>query len=182
MRALNSGSLLIDYQGHGAEQQWSFSNYFNSDDAAVLTNGGRLPVYLLMDCLNGFFQDVYAQSLAESILLAPNGGGIAGLGLFRLHRSGAQASMNLALLRSLALHPNDPIGKLIFQAKAGTTDKDVRRTWILFGDPSLNLQIKSIPAAPAATSPKPSVGEEHPRDSIRPCGRDSVCSREKLKL
>jgi hypothetical protein len=31
-------------------------------------------VYFLMDCLNDFSQDVYTESLAESLLLAPHGG------------------------------------------------------------------------------------------------------------
>jgi hypothetical protein len=44
--ALNNGALLVDYQGHGAEQQWSFVDLFDSTDAAALTNGGRMPVYL----------------------------------------------------------------------------------------------------------------------------------------
>jgi len=30
-----------------------------------------------MDCLNGFFQDVYAQPLGVTLLLAPNGGAVA---------------------------------------------------------------------------------------------------------
>lgn len=35
-----------------------------------------MPVYFLMDCLNGFFQDVYTESLAESLLPAPHGGAV----------------------------------------------------------------------------------------------------------
>ena len=139
LAALNNGSLLVDYQGHGAEQQWSFTNFFNSADAAALTNGGKLPVYLLMDCLNGFFQDVYEQSLAESILLSPNGGGVAVWASSGFTEQAPQASMNQAFLAQLATHPREPIGRLILEAKSGTTDNDVRRTWILFGDPAMKL-------------------------------------------
>jgi hypothetical protein len=41
--------------------------------ASTLSNGTRLPVFLIMDCLNGFFHDVYTESLAESLMLAKNG-------------------------------------------------------------------------------------------------------------
>jgi hypothetical protein len=151
--ALNNGAVLVDYQGHGAEQQWSFVDLFDSSDAAALTNGGRLPVYLLMDCLNGFFLDVYAESLAESILLAPNGGGIAVWASSGFTDQAPQASMNQAFLHQLSSHPKMPLGWLIQQTKGGTSDSDVRRTWILFGDPSLTLQFTQSPTHELAPTP-----------------------------
>jgi uncharacterized repeat protein (TIGR01451 family) len=158
LSALNSGALLVNYDGHGAEQQWSFADLFNNDDAQALTNGGRLPVYLLMDCLNGFFQDVYAQSLAESIILAPNGGGVAVWASSGFTDQPPQATMNQALLRQFQLHPTNSLGRLILDAKSGITDTDVRRTWVLFGDPAMKLQFTAAPAATtAATQQKPSV-------------------------
>jgi uncharacterized repeat protein (TIGR01451 family) len=157
LSALNSGALLVNYDGHGAEQQWSFADLFNNDDAQALSNGGRLPVYLLMDCLNGFFQDVYAQSLAESIILAPNGGGVAVWASSGFTDQPPQATMNQALLRQFQLHPTNPLGRLILDAKSGTTDTDVRRTWVLFGDPSMKLQFTAAPAAASAPLQNPSV-------------------------
>jgi hypothetical protein len=173
--ALNSGALLINYDGHGAEQQWSFADLFNTDDAAALTNGGRLPIYLLMDCLNGFFQDVYAQSLAESLILAPNGGAVAVWASSGFTSQPPQSSMNLALLHQFAANPHEPLGRLILQAKAGATDNDVRRTWILFGDPAMRIH---FPAAPAPVTHN-SVVRPNPR---RVCSsaskRDLNCERE----
>jgi len=150
LSALNDGALLVNYDGHGAEQQWSFSDIFDTNDAQSLTNGGRLPVYLLMDCLNGFFQDIYVQSLAESILLAPNGGGVAAWASSGFTQQPPQATMNQALLRQFQLHPHDSLGRLILDAKSGTTDNDVRRTWILFGDPAMRLQIGTSVSAGSA--------------------------------
>jgi hypothetical protein len=48
--------------------------------------------------------------------------------------------MNQPFLRQLTAHPKMPLGWLIQQTKAGTSDNDVRRTWILLGDPALKLQ------------------------------------------
>ncbi len=175
LAALNNGALLVNYNGHGAEQQWSFSDLFDNTDAAALTNGGRLPVYLLIDCLNGLFQDVYAQSLAESLLLAPNGGAIAVWASSGFTDQPPQSSMNLAFLHQLAAHPGQPLGRLILNAKAGTTDTDVRRTWILFGDPALKFHFAASPAAAGSGStPRPMV----PRDSSPACLRGSACARE----
>jgi uncharacterized repeat protein (TIGR01451 family) len=176
--ALNTGALFVNYNGHGAEQQWSFANLFNNDDAAALTNGGRLPVYLLMDCLNGFFHDVYGESLAESLLLAPNGGAVAVWASSGFTDQSPQSTMNQALLSQFASHPGDPLGRLILRAKAGTLDSDVRRTWILFGDPAMKFALTPSAAprpAHSDSSPNPAPSTDIPRA----CPRTSVCIKEK---
>jgi len=174
--ALNNGALLVDYNGHGAEQQWSFVDLFDNNDVAALTNGGRLPVYLLIDCLNGLFQDVYAQSLGKALILAPNGGAVAVWASSGFTNEPPQASMDLALLQQMAASPNDPLGLMILRAKNVTTDNDVRRTWILFGDPSMKLHY----TASAATSPNVAhasravAGTSLPRN----CPRGVTCPKE----
>jgi uncharacterized repeat protein (TIGR01451 family) len=135
LAALNAGSVLVNYSGHGSEQQWSFADLFDDTAAAGLTNGGRLPVYVLMDCLNGFFHDVYAESLSTSLMLAPNGGAVAVWASSGFTNQPPQALMNGAFLRALAANPSTPLGRATMEAKIGIADPDVRRTWILFGDP-----------------------------------------------
>jgi peptidase C25-like protein len=142
--ALNNGALLVNYLGHGSVEQWSFADLFDDSSASVLSNGNQLPVYLIMDCLNGFFQDVYSTSLAESLLLAPNGGAVAVWASSGFTDAAPQASMDQALLLILKAHPTMPLGRAILEAKSGVTNSDVRRTWILFGDPAMNLQIPSV--------------------------------------
>jgi hypothetical protein len=153
--SINRGQVLVDYLGHGSVEQWSFSDLLDNQDAASLQNGNRLPVFLLMDCLNGFFQDVYTQSLAESLLLAPNGGGVAVWASSGFTDAGPQAGMNQNLIRILAAQPTLPLGQAILQAKSQTSDKDVRRTWILFGDPAMKLGVTlKISPTPKASAPK----------------------------
>jgi uncharacterized repeat protein (TIGR01451 family) len=139
--ALNSGPLLVNYSGHGSVEQWSFADFLDDSSAANLTNGDQLSVYLLMDCLNGFFQDVYTTSLAESLLLAPNGGAVAVWASSGFTDQPPQATMNQALLQILKTNPSMPIAAAIVQAKTGVSDNDVRRTWIFFGDPAMLLEL-----------------------------------------
>ena len=174
--ALNAGSLLVDYNGHGAEQQWSFSDFFDNTAATALTNGGRLPVYLLMDCLNGLFQDVYAQSLAKALILAPNGGAVAVWASSGFTEQPPQATMNLALLHQFAAHPGDPLGLLILHAKNGTTDNDVRRTWILFGDPSMKFHFATNASTNSVS--EPAQGPTPPRKLPNNCPRENSCPKE----
>jgi hypothetical protein len=109
-------------------------------------------VYLLMDCLNGFFHDVYATSLSTSLLLAPNGGAVAVWASSGFTDADPQATMDQALLSTLAANPSMPIGKAILGAKAGIIDPDVRRTWILFGDPAMRLPFPTVSTRPAKGS------------------------------
>jgi hypothetical protein len=175
LSALNNGALLVDYNGHGAEQQWSFADLFDSTAASGLTNGGQLPVYLLIDCLNGLFQDVYAESLAESLLLAPNGGAVAVWASSGFTDQAPQVSMNLAFLQAMAAHPDQPIGRFVLQAKTLTTDKDVRRTWILFGDPAMKFHFGATAAAPL---PSPKTVPIPPRYLPKSCPAGTTCRKE----
>ena len=74
---LNAGQLFVNYIGHGSVDVWAGSGILTGDDAMNLNNRGLLPLVVTMDCLNGFFHDVYQTSMAESLLLAPNGGAAA---------------------------------------------------------------------------------------------------------
>jgi hypothetical protein len=47
--------------------------------------------------------------------------------------------MNLEIFRQLFGY-DQTLGEAILKAKASTSDPDVRRTWILFGDPAMKLR------------------------------------------
>ena len=148
LAALNNGALIVNYTGHGSEEQWSFSDLFDDTSATQLTNGDRLPVFLIMDCLNGFFDDVYGTSLSTSLLLAPNGGGVAVWASSGLTDAPPQAAMDYALLQIMTANQSMPIGQAILKAKSGVGDQDVRRTWILFGDPSMRVAFPTVVPPP----------------------------------
>lgn len=137
--AMNDGALLADYIGHGSTELWGSDTLFSTYDAMALTNGSRLPFVVAMTCLTGAFHDVYTTSVAEGLLFAPNGGAIAVWGSSTLTEPDQQALMNNELMRQLFL-PNMTLGEAARRAKFVTTDRDVRTSWILFGDPSMKLK------------------------------------------
>src|ERR1700716_3419852 len=94
LAAINSGQLLVNYMGHGSEEQWSGQDLFDTKTVGSLTNGSQLPVFLITNCLNGFFQDVYAQPLAVKLLLAPNGGAVAALASSGLNQAPPQNELD----------------------------------------------------------------------------------------
>jgi hypothetical protein len=139
LNLLNQGQLLVNYVGHGSTRIWN-GNLLTSTDAWSLTNSPYLPFLVSMTCLNGFFQDPYSDSMAETFLKAERGGAVAVWTSSGLTLPGEQAVMNLELIRLLFNGEGLTIGEAVMRAKRATTNDDIRRTWILFGDPTLRLR------------------------------------------
>jgi hypothetical protein len=135
---INSGQLLVNYMGHGSVEGWA-DGLLAEADAATFTNSNRLPVFLIMDCLNGYFQDVYSTSMAESLLLAPNGGAVAVWSSSGLNDAAPQAELDNQAVGNMFSAQNPALGDAIRAAKAKVDVFDVRRTYILFGDPAMKL-------------------------------------------
>jgi uncharacterized repeat protein (TIGR01451 family) len=146
--AINSGQLLVNYIGHGSEEQWSGSDIFDDSAVATLTNGSQLPVFFIMDCLNGFFQDVYAQPLAVTLILAPNGGGVAVLASSGLNQAPPQVKLDALVVSSVLSSSQPTLGDAIVAAKSQIGDAVVRKTYILFGDPAMQVK-PPLAGAPA---------------------------------
>jgi len=125
--------------GHGSQDNWR-GDILTLGDVGALTNGLGLPFVVSMTCLNGFFQDVYSDSLAEGLLKARQGGAVAVWASSGLTEPGGQVVMDKELVRLLFNGESLTIGEAVQRAKAATSDGDVRRTWILFGDPTTRLK------------------------------------------
>lgn len=140
---INSGKLLVNYIGHGSVEIWSGDDLLDDTAASALSNGTHLPLFLAMNCLNGFFHDVYTQSLAEALLLAKNGGAVAVWASSGLTQPEPQVQMDQNVVRLLFSKPFLTLGEAVRKAKSTDIDPDVRRTYILFGDPMLRLPTSS---------------------------------------
>jgi hypothetical protein len=137
---IDNGQLLVNYNGHGSVEVWSGSDLFDNTSALSLTNGNRLPVFVMMNCLNGFFHDVYTQSLATALMISPNGGAVAAWASSGLTAPGPQFQMDQTFVRTLFAQPTITLGDAVLFAKSGISDVDVRKTFILFGDPLLHMK------------------------------------------
>ena len=125
--------------GHGSVNLWSGSLLTN-EDAGNLTNAERLPVFVMMTCLNGYFHDPALDSLAESLLKAENGGAVAVWTSTGLTVPDEQLVLNKQLYQLLFAGGNLTLGEATARAKAAITDGDIRRTWVLLGDPTMRLK------------------------------------------
>jgi hypothetical protein len=143
MNLLNSlnvqGQAMVNFIGHGSEAVWS-GGLFSATDADALTNGSMVPFVVSMTCLNGYFQDVFGTALAKALMNASGGGALAVWASSGLTDSATQAVMNQALIKALFGSQPMTLGEAAATAKTAVIEPDVRRTWILFGDPAIRLQ------------------------------------------
>jgi hypothetical protein len=92
--------------------------------------------------LNGYFHDPVLDSLAESLLKA-RGGAVAVWASSGMTLPQHQAEMNRTLYRLIfagGLTQPLTLGDAIGNTKSETSNLDVRRTWILLGDPAMRLR------------------------------------------
>jgi hypothetical protein len=141
VNGINQGKAIVNYSGHGNVDVWTGASIFTTDHALALTNGNnKLSFVVVMDCLNGYFQDPSLLSLSEAFLKAPNGGAVAAFASSGLTTTFGQRQMELQLYTSLYGAQPITLGDAIKIAKAASGDIDVRTTWIFFGDPSIKIR------------------------------------------
>lgn len=144
-----TGTLLVNYVGHGAINRWSNESILVPANIPSLANGDRLPVILSMTCLDGHWYHpgvapTRLESLMEQMLRASEKGMVAsfsptGFGVTTghdwLHRGFYNALFNQGVWR---------LGQLADAARLSlyTTGSslDLVQTFTVFGDPALGLK------------------------------------------
>ncbi len=141
IEAINRGQKIVNYTGHGSVTLWS-GNLLTSEDARELTNGNRLAVFVMMTCLNGYFQDAGLDSLSEALMKAERGGAVAVWTSSGMTEPGGQALINQEMYRQMFDRSNArlTLGEATRRAKQVAGDTDIRRSWILLGDPTMKLR------------------------------------------
>jgi len=141
--SIKRGQKLINYFGHGSVDLWR-GGLLTSADAADMSSGGGPSLLLSITCLNGYFQDDAIDSLAESMIRVKRGGAVAVWTSSGMCGAAGQALMNQAALRLIFDSDSKgealTLGEATLKAKMSIGDIDIRRTYILFGDPTMGLR------------------------------------------
>ena len=138
------GPRVVNYAGHGNVDLWR-GELLTDADAGSLANSERPTVFVLMTCLNGYFQDPVLDGLAESLMKVEAGGAVAVWASSGMTLPTEQWLMNQELYRLLFGRTSGgarpvTLGEAVVRAKASVGDQDMRRTWILFGDPTMQVR------------------------------------------
>ena len=142
MAAINSGSLVWFYTGHGAFDKLGAEDYFNgASDMARFDNPDKLPVMIAASCSVSHFDYWGFDSLGQKVVLLQNRGAIASLSSSRSSNPWLNKPLTEYLLANM-INKRNPLGYSIALAKmqyTGSSENDA--TFVLFGDPLL----KAIP-------------------------------------
>ena len=139
LAAINNGQRLVNYVGHGSPDVWR-GNLLTSADVSSLTNSDRLTIFVMMTCLNGYYTDPAQGGLGKDLLKSERGGAVAVWASSGMTLPDAQAVMNQEAYRQMFSSQGLTIGEAVARAKAAVSNGDVRRTWILLGDPTMKLR------------------------------------------
>ena len=152
MNSLDGGALLASYVGHSSIHEWDQDGIiFHLSNIASLNNGLALPVFLQMTCYTSDFSYPGLDTLDESLVRHNGGGAIATwgpttTGLSTGHKILHQAFFYVLDTGSIRL------GAIIQEAKvqaepglAAATSLDLLDTFILLGDPAMNLNRTVVP-------------------------------------
>jgi hypothetical protein len=157
---IKDGTLIVNYSGHGALQNWAFPLVFHVDDVASLDNGIGAPKYpfiVSMTCLNGHFgypeTGASSVSLAEVLMRSANEGAVAAFMSTGMTQPEGQRILDRSLFEAIFKQDIRALGPAISSAKQtllanGAEFEDVSKAFLLFGDPATKLKIP-LPTVPS---------------------------------
>ncbi len=116
IRQINDGLLAFNYSGHGSPLGLASEDLFTVEDLPSLRNGNRLPIFITATCSFGHWDLQQEQSLAERLLLLPEGGGVAMFTTVRVvstSRSPTTLNLGVNLQLNKALFERDSDGNAV---------------------------------------------------------------------
>jgi hypothetical protein len=151
---LQSGVGLVNYIGHGGQDQLSASALLLASDAAGLTNGPRQPILTALTCTINRFELPGVASLGAAFVAQPSGAAAAVWAPSGLSISDAAKLLGqqfyLELGRGQGTSPQrlgDVIQRTLRDFAAAGGNPDVLRIYELLGDPALLVKPGAAPPA-----------------------------------
>ncbi len=148
IRRIESGTLAMNYTGHGSVIGWSHKRVFETPDIVDLTNFNKLPLFITATCEFSMYDQPDKVTAGEHLLLNENGGAIALMTTARLVYTGGNKAMNQNIYSYFfnkdANDKHLTIGEIFRLAKNATPQDDNNRKFTLLGDPAIALDFPEI--------------------------------------
>jgi len=143
--ALNHGVGIVNYVGHGGIEMWGDEGVLRGEDAIVLKNGNRLPIFTTFTCLNGVFNHPDLDALAESLLWTRGGGIVAAVAPSGRTYSAQQTPLATEFYRQFLSGESTTLGDALLRAKqvaaVAPNLSGIIHAFNVLGDPALRLQL-----------------------------------------
>lgn len=143
-RAVNKGSLIVNFTGHGSEQVWVQERILDPTSINDWKNKNQLPLFVTATCEFGRHDDPLNISTAELILTKKNAGAIGLVTTARPVNSSTNFVLNKAFYNALFEKQNGhykDLGNIFRDTKNQSLSGVSNRNFSLLGDPSMHLAI-----------------------------------------
>lgn len=145
IEAINSGTSIINYIGHGNSTQWAQEKLLtingNRNDIQLIKTEMKLPLWIAGTCNWGHFDKIEGESFAEELIRTPMDGASAVISTSR----GISVASNIQFLQRIfgEIFKNESfsdltVGSLLQSVKTGGSDGEL---FHLFGDPAMKLPL-----------------------------------------
>jgi uncharacterized repeat protein (TIGR01451 family) len=172
--AFDEGRLMVNYIGHSTTEFWGFEHFFDREDIPSLDNGDHQPFVVPMTCLEGYYIHPNSptsniSSFAETLVRAEDKGAIASWSPTGFGVAEGHDFLNTSLYDAIFRNGVTQVGPATTQAKlylAANTGgyRELIDTYLLFGDPALQLPILS--ADVSITKTVGQAGSLWPNDTV----------------
>jgi hypothetical protein len=176
INSFNEGSLVINYSGHGNEQTLSDEELFTTSYIPRLSNRDQLPILVTATCQFGRYDDIDAQSGAEQLLFAENGGIVGAFTTTRVVftsfsiSAGNNFGLNVALSQRMVERNADGsplrLGDIYMRTKNSSINSSTvvaarnSKKFILIGDPATKFRLPEQQAELASINGYTETGED----------------------
>ncbi|HNB50668.1 MAG TPA: C25 family cysteine peptidase [Anaerolineales bacterium] len=138
-----TGTLLVNYIGHGSLNRWSGESIFLNADVGSLNNADQLPIILSMTCLDGYWLYPNVDSLARVFLTSSGKGAVATYSPTGLGVATGHDALQRGFFDSLVVDGQWKLGQAALQGKIWLyeteSNYDLMHTFTVFGDPALHI-------------------------------------------
>lgn len=149
---MEEGTLLVNFTGHGSDEQIADERVFEISSVSSLRNDDRLFLFFTASCSVGRY-DFFGDGLGEAMLLHDGGGAIAVVSAAAIAYSAGNSEMNQKFFGALwpgrdAYDPR-PLGEAMTAGKAAMAQPGNlnSRRYVLLGDPATRLDQPRQPLA-----------------------------------
>ena len=146
LKAMNSGTLLVNYIGHGNPELWAHEFVFERSVAIPQLVNDNYFFLCAATCDFGYYDIPNFQSGAEELTYLPDAGSVATFNSARLVFSGQNHSLNFTLMEYLLDLPREELnlpvtlGYSVFRTKLEWNNINSQK-FHLIGDPTMRLLI-----------------------------------------
>jgi hypothetical protein len=145
------GALIANYVGHGSVAQYADEGVLRISDVASLNNAGKLPIFVSMDCLDGYYSfpasttgaSPLQPALTPALVLQQDVGAIAAYSPTGLGVANGHDIMHHGFYDSIMAQNATYLGQAVLASKAelyGTGYHfDLIHSFTIFGDPGLRI-------------------------------------------